>query len=64
MPFKVTATSAGGVIRQTWPTASEALTQYVEYQDKGYQKIEVRDDAGRLLTFDQLANLALLADKS
>ena len=60
MPFRVRWTEPSGAKFGDAATAKAAFEKYLEMQGKGYAGVEVRDDAGKKLTTDELQRLILL----
>jgi len=59
MPFIIAATNSAGAIAVPRHTAREALDKVLEFESGGYQKITVKDDLGRSLTREQLAQIVI-----
>lgn len=62
MPFKIIYTTATGAKTADCATAQEAFDKKMKLESSGYQRVTVKDDAGRVLTVDQLVYLTTLKE--
>ena len=60
MSFKVRWTEPGGAKAFDAATAKNAMEKYVEVLRQGFAAIEIRDDSGRKIKPDEMAQLVVL----